>query len=55
VYSTRAKRQVRQSAAAAGVEAGQIVTLTFTDSANHVVTTTTKVGSDGSWRYRRKA
>jgi hypothetical protein len=32
-----------------GVEAGQIVTLTFTDSANHVVTTTAKVGSDGSW------
>ena len=32
-----------------GVEEGQTVTVTFTDSASHVVTTTTKVGSDGSW------
>ena len=32
-----------------GVEAGQTVTLTFTDSAHHVVSTTTTVGSDGSW------
>jgi plastocyanin len=37
------------SGSTTGVEAGQIVTLTFTDSANHVVTTTAKVGSDGSW------
>ncbi|NWK78019.1 retention module-containing protein [Aquitalea sp. LB_tupeE] len=37
------------SGTTSGVEAGQTVTLTFTDSAHHVLTTTTQVGSDGSW------
>uniref|UniRef100_UPI00137ACC83 Ig-like domain-containing protein n=1 Tax=Aquitalea pelogenes TaxID=1293573 RepID=UPI00137ACC83 len=37
------------SGSTTGVEAGQTVTVTFTDSQNHVVSVDTKVGANGSW------
>ncbi|WP_199055634.1 hypothetical protein, partial [Aquitalea sp. ASV15] len=49
VYNKAESSAVVVSGSTGSVEAGQTVTVTFTDSANHVVTTTATVAANGSW------
>jgi len=49
VYNKSESTAAVVSGTTTGVEAGQTVTVTFTDSANHVVTATTTVASNGTW------
>ncbi|WP_199055628.1 hypothetical protein, partial [Aquitalea sp. ASV15] len=49
VYNSSESGAAVVSGTTTGVEAGQTVTVTFTDSANHVVTTTATVAANGSW------
>ncbi|WP_199054696.1 S-layer family protein, partial [Aquitalea sp. ASV15] len=49
VYNKSESTAAVVSGTTTGVEAGQTVTVTFTDSANHVVTATTTVGANGTW------
>ncbi|PXX43565.1 retention module-containing protein, partial [Aquitalea magnusonii] len=49
VYNSSESGAAVVSGSTTGVEAGQTVTVTFTDSANHVVTTTATVAANGSW------
>ncbi|WP_161969026.1 hypothetical protein, partial [Aquitalea magnusonii] len=49
VYNSSESTAAVVSGTTTGVETGQTVTVTFTDSANHVVTTTATVAANGSW------